>query len=145
MFRELLIPSAILCALTSGVAQTSEPAAFPWQCWRTGEGPYPSAQGGLHSRRVGSAESKPRCLGPNTAGKTRNHRSLVVACANGEVLIACPALKVAAKPKSAPQAQRCGSLFGHPPNDGLGQPINELFCDIRGAVFCHLILPGLCT
>ena len=43
MLRTAALVAATL-ALTD-VAQASEPPAFPWQCWRTGEGPWPNAQG----------------------------------------------------------------------------------------------------
>ena len=49
---------------------------------------------------------------------------------------------VVAVPKHAPApAPRCGTLFGHLPNDGKGQPINELLCDIRGAFVMTFIWP----
>ena len=47
----------------------------------------------------------------------------------------------AAPAPATAEAPRCGTLFGHPPNDGLGQPINELLCDIRGAIFVTFIWP----
>jgi hypothetical protein len=50
--------------------------------------------------------------------------------------VAAPVAAPAPKP-----AQRCGTLFGHLPNDGKGQPINELLCDIRGAIFMTFVWP----
>ena len=50
--------------------------------------------------------------------------------------VAVPVAAPAPKP-----AQRCGTLFGHLPNDGKGQPINELLCDIRGAIFMTFVWP----
>ena len=45
------------------------------------------------------------------------------------------------RPKQAPGF---GTLFGYVPNDGRAAPVNELLNNIRGAIFCTLVLPGFC-
>lgn len=119
MFRELPIPLAIIVALSSGVAN----AEGGLTCW---------TKDGIFSGCISDPVPKTPHL---VAGVGDD-------CANGETVIKCPShrsvTRYAASPKLAP---RCGTLFGHPPNDGRGQPINELFCDIRGWVFMTFIWP----
>ena len=65
-------------------------------------------------------------------------------CANGETVVECPSLRQAPKIAVAPKpAPRCGTLFGYVPDDGRAAPINELLCDIRGAIFMTFIWPRL--
>ena len=105
-----LLPLGAASALadnTSGVAQASGPPAFPWQCWRTGEGPYPSAQGGCIPAVSAVPNPSLAAWVPNTASETRTRCRLEpgtasrVACSDGESLIECPAPKVAAAPEAS--------------------------------------------
>jgi hypothetical protein len=58
--------------------------------------------------------------------------------------LARPIVRVAQAAPVPRQKPGYGTLFGYVPNDSRAAPVNEFLNNLRGAIFCGLVLPGFC-